>query len=156
MNTDDHIAQTIIKQKLELVRKILVELGERHNFHFAINYSLLAQDSHRLIMNEGFVNTNIRFELLELFVAPLQILLQQQLNEINTIAIGKVVVACTNDCEQDPRLIDRVVVHEHYVVKHIHVEQSQHYYVLEGMQLGDAPGYEAARFVILFNNFNAN
>lgn len=156
MNADDHIAQTIIKQKLELIKKMLLELSVRHNFHFALNYSLLAQATTKLIMNEGFVNQNIRLDQLESFLTPLQGLAQQRLFEINSIAIGRVLVVCVNDREQDAQLVDKVCVHERYVVKHIHVEQSQHYFILEGMQHGEAPGYEAARFSLLLNNFNAN
>ncbi|HSY77175.1 MAG TPA: hypothetical protein VK890_09985 [Bacteroidia bacterium] len=156
MNAEDHIAQTIIKQKLDLIRAMLLEMNARHNFNFSLNYSLLENNTKKLIMNEGFVNQNIAADTLESFIAPLQGLLERRIYETNAMAIGKVLVLCANDREQDVRLIHKLQVHERYVVQHIHVEQSQHYFILEGMEHGQAPGYEAARFVILFNSFNSN
>jgi hypothetical protein len=153
---NDHIAETIVRQKVQLITELLSSLSNDHDFHYTFSCALLRKESKNIMFMQNMMNVNMNINVLKTLLQPLNDFYAGSIVRMNLIDT-KIVVACLTDREQDAAIVDKVGVGYIYTVKHIHiVEGFKKYYILEGMDHGTSNGYESERFVLLFNSYKQN
>lgn len=156
IDPSDHIAEQIVKQRMAIIKDMLTDLASKFDFHFALNYALLAQAKRSYILNEGFMNKYAHALILESFIETLKVQYEIATAHMTAIGTGRIVVVCANDREQEGIYPEPVVAHTIYTVEHVHIIGAQRYYTIQGLNHGQTPGYDTQRFFILFNDYNRN
>lgn len=158
MNEQEQFQHEMVKQKMEVVGMILKGLSESFDFHFNINFAILSPVSKNIIGMNGFSNSNLNVNLLNIWLNDLISYRDGQEAITAAVSQGKIVVACIMDDAKPDGIVDWLQKGCVYEVEHIYTckDDVHNVYKLKGMNSGKYKGYKSERFSIIFNECNKN
>lgn len=158
MNEKEQYQHEMVKQKVEVIAMMLKSLSENFDFHFSFNFALLSPVSKNIIGMNGFMNSNLNTNLLNIWLNDLIFYKDTQEQMMSAIAQGRLMAVCVVDDAKPEGIVDWIEKGRAYEVEHIYTcnDSTHNLFKLKGMDAGKYKGYKSERFVILFNQYNAN